>query len=838
MVGILAFYFILLKMKNYVNIQARLTEANGSKRITIIDSGRRWLLNDVAGKPIRLWDMQHRQTEYSYDALQRPNNTSLRLSALAVSLVEKIVYGTATSNNQKGQIAEQYDQSGKTTFTAYDFKGNVLSLAKQLCRNYKQTIDWNRTPAMEQETFVQSFTYDAMNRPTKITKPDNTVEQYSYNKAGLLESVQARIRGAATWTPFVSDINYNEKGQRTDIYFGNDSKTKYEYDENTFRLTRLLTTRYKGQDILQDLNYQYDPVGNITKVEDDAQQTFYFDNAVIAPTGTYTYDALYRLTEATGRELKGLAMPANTDFANNIALPNPAANAMQNYTQQYTYDALGNILQTKSKSYWTRDYYYDNNTNRLLNHDGRTDVYHYDAHGNTTAMPHLSSMQYDYADRLKQTDLGGGGDVWYVYDASGERVRKIIEKTGGIKEERIYLGGYEVYTKTTNGVENTRRETLHISDGSKRIAIIDTVPGSSGGIVETQDSVTIRYQYDNHLGSACLELDKNAAIISYEEYHPFGTTSYRSGRTETEVSLKRYKYVGKERDEETGLYYYGARYYAGWLCRWISTDPAGLVDGANMYVYVKNNPLRYADPTGMQSEDEVDQTHPPTKPEIKWNYNQQLTESWYPDRQDLSLYTSDEFIILKQDVSTHDNLHATDYYYLNEDNWKPFEPAKSTFKEDVEKFALYPILFSGGAVAGSILIESLIPLAVEGIKASVPYLAKGTLAAAEEAGLAYEAAQGIVATYPTATGIGLEFMMSNIPGVEPINNPYSSVYSEITRFFFTAYNLFKENAPNSVIQERNYGNLPTIPADNTYLQKPIDPIIRMDVLENKSKTKK
>lgn len=65
----------------------------------------------------------------------------------------------------------------------------------------------------------------------------------------------------------------------------------------------------------------------------------------------------------------------------------------------------------------------------------------------------------------------------------------------------------------------------------------------------------IRYPYDNHLGSASLELNEKAEIISYEEYHPFGTTSYRSGRTETEVSLKRYKYVGKERDDETGLYY-------------------------------------------------------------------------------------------------------------------------------------------------------------------------------------------------------------------------------------------------------------------------------------------
>jgi len=56
--------------------------------------------------------------------------------------------------------------------------------------------------------------------------------------------------------------------------------------------------------------------------------------------------------------------------------------------------------------------------------------------------------------------------------------------------------------------------------------------------------------------------NRTSLSFFYKEYHPFGTTSYRSGRTETEVSLKRYKYVGKERDDETGLYYYGARYYA------------------------------------------------------------------------------------------------------------------------------------------------------------------------------------------------------------------------------------------------------------------------------------
>ncbi len=101
--------------------------------------------------------------------------------------------------------------------------------------------------------------------------------------------------------------------------------------------------------------------------------------------------------------------------------------------------------------------------------------------------------------------------------------------------------------------------------------------------------------------SACLELDQTAQIISYEEYHPLGTTSYRSGRTETEVSLKRYKYVGKERDEETGLYYYGARYYAAWLCRFVSVDPLQFdYPYYTPYQYAGNKPISYIDLDGLE----------------------------------------------------------------------------------------------------------------------------------------------------------------------------------------------------------------------------------------------
>lgn len=106
-------------------------------------------------------------------------------------------------------------------------------------------------------------------RPVTHQQPDASVFTLLYNKAGLPESILLAHKGGEQVT-YVRNINYNEKGQRTDVYFGYDSKTAYTYDDKTFRLIRLLTTRNHGADILQDLNYTYDPVGNITQVVDDA----------------------------------------------------------------------------------------------------------------------------------------------------------------------------------------------------------------------------------------------------------------------------------------------------------------------------------------------------------------------------------------------------------------------------------------------------------------------------------------------------------------------------------------------------------------------------------------
>ncbi len=127
-------------------------------------------------------------------------------------------------------------------------------------------------------------------------------------------------------------------------------------------------------------------------------------------------------------------------------------------------------------------------------------------------------------------------------------------------------------------------------DDKRRIALVETKTVSEGTRVSSPTNL-IRYQMDNHLGCACLELDGLGAIISYEEYYPYGSTSYQSVRSGVEVSAKRYRYTGKERDEESGFYYHGARYYAPWLGRWASPDPSGLVDGLNIYKYAGCNPI-------------------------------------------------------------------------------------------------------------------------------------------------------------------------------------------------------------------------------------------------------
>ena len=262
-----------------------------------------------------------------------------------------------------------------------------------MATEYKQTNDWSALSTLTEldaiadtairnlDTSVQgkftSFSqYDALNRPVMMVTPHNSttrpnVIQPSYNEANLLEKVDVWLRQSTAPTSLlnpttadlhsVKNINYNAKAQRTLIEYGNQAKTSYEYDRNTFRLTRMLTIRPQApfneteNQSVQDLRYTYDPVGNITHIYDnsDIQNIIYFRNQRVEPSSSYEYDPLYRLVKATGREHLGqtaagqrntpTAPDASNEFHTRLEHPGNG-NAIGTYIERYVYDAVGNIL--------------------------------------------------------------------------------------------------------------------------------------------------------------------------------------------------------------------------------------------------------------------------------------------------------------------------------------------------------------------------------------------------------------------------------------------------------------------------------------------------------------
>jgi RHS repeat-associated protein len=594
-----------------------------------VDAGERWLLNNVVGKPLRAWDSRDHLLRHEYDALLRPTKLFAQTGTGAEHLTERCAYGEGQPNDQgvnlRGKVYQLFDGAGIVTRNEYDFKGNLLNNSRQLLQNYKDEVDWSQPAALESETFSSATTYDALNRPVNLTTPDASVIRLAHNEANLLEQLNVSLRGAATLRAFVTNIDYNAKGQRELIEYGTGASTTYEYDPDTFRLVHLRTTRSSDSAVLQDLSYTFDPVGNITQIRDDAQETIFFNNQVVTASAAYVYDAIYRLTQATGREHIGQAGQPQTTWDDSPRLHQPQptdGQAMRNYAEAYTYDAVGNIfalIHSAANGNWRRTYAYDEpNAHPANNRLTRTTVgsvkeqpYQYDAHGNMIQMPHLSVMDWDIKDQLhaiqqQVVNDGPGERTYYVYDAAGQRARKVTERASGAKkQERIYLSGLEVYREYSGdgGAVALERETLHVLDDNRRVAMVETKTADVDAPANTLPSTLIRYQFDNHLGSASLELDDGGALISYEEFYPYGSTSYQAGRSAAGVSLKRYRYTGKERDDETGLYYHGARYYAPWLGRWASTDPAGLAASANLYAYVGSNPLRAIDRTGQAEED-------------------------------------------------------------------------------------------------------------------------------------------------------------------------------------------------------------------------------------------
>jgi RHS repeat-associated protein len=522
-------------------------------------------------------------------------------------------------------VHQRRDGVGVETTATRDFNGSVTTVRREVASDPAVDPDWAHPPALD-APLTTTTTYDALKRVKSVTTPDGSVTRPVFNPRSLLDSIGVTPPGAATGTFYVTSVSYDPRGQRLAIVYGNGARTDYTYEPETFRLATLVTGRPVGGSPVQHLTYTYDPVGNVTRVLDAAQSTVFFANPLVAPVGDYTYDVIYRLTFATGREHAGQAYGPDDSPRRGLPLPSDDQ-AMRNYTEAYTYDLVGNLATVNHQAAggaWVRGYLYDNGaanpaTNRLTSTvtGATTEPYGHDGNGNIDAMPHLASMAWDYRDQVRRTtrQVSGGATpaTWYAYDSANLRGRKATTRSdGSIERERLYLGPYERYREYAgDGTVSLERVTVTVPDGDRRLVLLETTTPDGAHPVGPPVTTT-RYQFDDRLGSASLELDEHAAVIGYEEYYPFGATSFQAGRSTVEVGLKRYRYTGREHDDETGLAYHGARYYAPWLGRWTACDPAGLVDGTGLYTYARDNPMRLVDPGGTDG----DEPDPPGDPAV------------------------------------------------------------------------------------------------------------------------------------------------------------------------------------------------------------------------------
>lgn len=594
------------------------------------DAGIQKHLANIYGQQLWAWSPRNYCQLLKYDRLQRKTELLVKkiIEPGVVSnyqdfnLVEVFTYGetmvNAQESNLKGQLYELKDLSGIIINSQYNMAGELLQTERQFVNNYKEAANWNLDPLLEPEKYITSYRYNAIKQLCSETTPDDSVTTKTYNQAGALNTIKTNFADG-TSQEIINKITYDANGQRVEVIYGNGISTEYEYEDTTLRLLAIKSKKSAIADV-QDLAYTYDPVGNITNLVDHTIDTVFHNNQKVDPVSVYGYDALYRLTKATGRQHIGINDDtyknnrSQGSFMQSIFGPPPSANdsnKLENYTETFTYDDSGNLVlkkHTAVSNSWIKNLAVEENCNRLLGLE-------YDNSGNMRQLEinNPVEMSFNCCDNfvkaaiIKRPDELDDSD-YYLYDGEELRTRKVSERmtNGGdvtLIEDKIYLGNYEIKRNYKGRTEQPsvitfERKTLRIMDDKTCVAIIYYITKDTKH-PEKEGTRQCRFQMDDNLGSVSLEMDTDANLISYEEYFPYGGTAIITGVNEIKVSLKEYRYTGKEADDSTGLYYYGARYYASWLGCWLQPDPAGTVDGLNLYGFVKGNPIKHVDSDGL-----------------------------------------------------------------------------------------------------------------------------------------------------------------------------------------------------------------------------------------------
>ncbi|MEM6405190.1 MAG: RHS repeat-associated core domain-containing protein [Pseudomonadota bacterium] len=577
------------------------------------DTGASIVLYDAEGRPC--WQRDARGTEqaYAYDRLGRLVTRTETSAAGTSTLAERLIYGEdqpdAAARNLNSQLYRHYDTAGLTDLSAqgYTILGTPCQQNRQLLPA-ETTSDWqseteaNWQTDLEQTVYTTDWCYDARTRMIRQTDAQGHQQDYQYDCQNRLQSSQVTPQGGTEQT-ILDDIQYTAAGQKAQETAGNGVQTTYQYEPETQRLLRVDTDRADGA--LQQLTYTYDPVGNVLSRTDAAQAAS--ASALTPATRTYTYDSLYQLISATGRENAN----ASAGIDNPAAAINPDLNQYKDYTRSFEYDTGGNLIKIthQGATNYVRNITVSDQSNQaLLAREGLTATTvsdHFDVAGNQQTLNTGQSLTWDGRNQLSRltTIARSGADddrESYLYDASGQRVRKTnLRQTSGsqVCQQTIYLPGLERHTTTSGSQVQEELDVILIGQaGRSQVRVLCWQTGKPDAIPDQQ----IRYSLDDLLGSSQLELDAEGKVLTQEEYYPYGGTAIRAAKSQTEVKYKIVRYSGKERDA-SGLYYYGMRYYQPWLGRWLNADPEGTADGLNVYRMVQNNPATFVDPDGTRT---------------------------------------------------------------------------------------------------------------------------------------------------------------------------------------------------------------------------------------------
>ena len=548
---------------------------------------------DAKGNRVSSTDANGKTTRFSYDPMGR-----------LIQVTDASGKSTIFGYNASGKLITVRDANGNTTIYGYDPAGRVTQTTDPLGKTTIYTYDakGNAKTRTDANGATVTYTYDSTGSLKGKAYPDNTSIAYTYDAAGNLLGVA----GPTNSYTYV----YNAAGRLTNVTDSRGYTVSYDYDAAGNRTKMTLQPGTPDQRVT---NYIYDSANRLTRTTSPAgnfaftydavgrRKTLTYPNNIMA---SYTYDKAERLTGVT--YASGTSTVASFNYTLDRVGNRTKKTAAE--AELYLYDSLYQILSVTSGKPETFTYdavgnrqsgpgakdnsYLHNAGNQML--QGRKLQYGYDDNGNqatksiTGVFDKTWTQTWDYENRLVKVEKVKGADkitVTFSYDPTGRRIGKQVT---------TFLDGV---TKTSSWA--------YVYDGQD--IIMELAVNENGGMTKTfytqgpvidehlalERNGQYYYYHADGLGSVVAITDISKAVVQSYEYDSFGM-----GKPST-VFANSYTYTGREWDKETGLYYYRARYYDPMEGRFISKDPIGFRGGINVYGYVKNNPLRYIDPSGL-----------------------------------------------------------------------------------------------------------------------------------------------------------------------------------------------------------------------------------------------